>query len=233
LALTPTDNEAFLREVDENLRHDQMVGLAKRWGRVVGVVLVVGLAVLAAFLWWRSHSKQAAGAEAETLAAVLDDSQVGKATPTDARLAQLGDSSHDGYKGLAALTAASLAIHSNPADAAKRYDAIANDGSQPQPIRDLAMIRATTMQFDSLPPAQVVSRLKTLTVPGGAWFGSAGELTVAAYLMMNRRDLAAPLLVSIVQDVNVPPSIRGRASSMATALGQSVVPTASAAALKE
>jgi hypothetical protein len=233
LALTPTDNEAFLREVDDNLRRDRMIRLAKRWGSVVGAVLIVGLLALALFLWWRNHRAAAAGAEAETLAAVLDDSQVGKATPTDPRLVQLGQSSHDGYKGLSALTAASLAVHNAPADAAKRYDAIANDGTQPQPVRDLAMIRATTMQFDTLPPAQVVSRLKTLTVPGGPWFGSAGELTVAAYLKMNRRDLAAPLLVSIVQDVSVPPTIRGRASSMATALGQNVAPQASAAALKE
>jgi hypothetical protein len=233
LALTPTDNEAFLREVDDNLRRDRMVRLAKRWGSVIGAVVIVGLLALALFLWWRNHRAQAAGAEAETLAAVLDDSQVGKATPTDPRLVQLGQSAHDGYKGLSALTAASLAVHNAPADAAKRYDAIANDGTQPQPVRDLAMIRATTMQFDTLPPAQVVSRLKTLTVPGGPWFGSAGELTVAAYLKMNRRDLATPLLVSIVQDVTVPPTIRGRASSMATALGQSVAPQASAAALKE
>ena len=95
------------------------------------------------------------------------------------------------------------------------------------------MIRATTMQFDTLPPAQVVARLKPLAVPGGAWFGSAGELTAAAHLKMNRRDLAAPLLALIAQDVNVPPTIRGRAASMATALGQSVAPNASVAALKE
>jgi hypothetical protein len=233
LALTPTDNEAFLREVDDNLRRDQMVGLAKRWGRVVGAIVIVGLVTLALFLWWRSHRVEAQGAEGETLAAVLDDSQVGKATPADPRLAQLGQSSHDGYKGLAALTAASLAVHNNPADAAKRYDAIANDGSQPQPVRDLAMIRATTMQFDTLPPAQVVARLKPLAVPGGAWFGSAGELTAAAQLKMDRRDLAGPLLALIAQDVNVPPTIRGRAASMATALGQSVAPNASVAALKE
>ena len=233
MALTPTDNEAFLREVDDNLRRDQMAGIAKRWGRVLAVVVVVGLIALAAFLWWQNHRAAAAGAESETLGAVLDDAQLGKATPADPRLAKLGTSSRDGYRALAAMTAASLAVRTNPADAAKRFDAISNDSAQPQPIRDLAAIRATTLQFDTLPPAQVVARMKPLAVPGAAWFGSAGELTVAAYLKMNRRDLAAPLLVSIARDENVPPTIRGRAGSMATALGQSVAPIASAAALKE
>jgi hypothetical protein len=233
LALTPTDNEAFVREVDEDLRRDRMVGLARRWGRVVGAVVIVGLVALALFLWWRNHRQLQAGAEAETLARVLDDSQVGKATPDDPRLAELGQSGHDGYRALSALTSASLAARTNPADAAKRFEAIANDGAQPQPIRDLAMIRATTMQFDTLAPQQVVDRMKPLAVAGGPWFGSAGELTASAWLKLNRRDLAGPLLVQITRDQSVPNSIRGRAASMATALGQTVAPAGPAAALKE
>jgi hypothetical protein len=234
LALTPTDtNEAFLREVDDNLRRDRMIGLARRWGMVIGGIVIVGLVALAIFLFWQSRRTRAAGVEAETLATVLDDSQVGKATPADPRLQELGKSSRDGYRALSAMTAAGLAMRTSPIEAAKRYDAIANDSGQPQPIRDLAMIRATTIQFDTLAPQQVVDRMKPLAVAGGAWFGSAGELTAAAYMKMNKPKLATPLLVSIARDTSVPASIRGRAASMATALGQSVTPAASDAALKE
>jgi len=228
LALTPTDNEAFLREVDENLRRDQMVGLAKRWGVLAVAVVVLALAALGFFLWSRHRHAQAAGIEAETLAAVLDDSQIGKATPADPRLGELGRSSRDGYRAMSAMTAAALAMRTNPLDAAKRYEAIANDSAQPQPIRDLAIVRATTIRFDTLPPQQVVDRLKPLSVAGGPWFGSAGELTAAAYLKMNRRDLAAPLLVAIARDESAPPTIRSRAGSMASALGQSVTPAVTA-----
>ncbi len=79
----------------------------------------------------------------------------------------------------------------------------------------------------------MIARLKPLVVPGGPWFGSAGELTAAAYLKLGNKAQAAPLLVSIARDETVPPTIRGRAGSMAIALGQSVAPVASAAALKE
>jgi hypothetical protein len=233
LALTPTDNEAFLREVDDNLRRDQMVGLAKRWGKPLGALVILALAALAGFLWWQHHRAETAGAEGVELAAVLDDSQVGKATPADPRLATLGQSTRGGYRALSAMTAAALAVRTDPADAARRFDAIANDSDQPQPIRDLAMIRSTTLQYDKLPPAQVIARLRPLAVPGGPWFGSAGELTAAAYLKMGNKAQAAPLLVSIARDETVPPTIRGRAGSMAIALGQSVAPVASAAALKE
>jgi hypothetical protein len=233
LALTPTDNEAFLREVDDNLRRDQMAGLAKRWGRAGGGIVVAFLVLLAAFLWWRNHRAEQAGAEGEQLAQVLNDLSVGRANPNDPRLAALAQSSRDGYRAMARLTQASIAAQANPAAAAADYNAIAADAGLPQAARDLALIRALTLQFDSVPPAEVVARLKPLVTPGAPWFGSAGELTGMAYLRMNRRDLAGPLFAAIARDDQVPGSLRGRAAGMATALGQTVAPIAPAGAIKE
>ena len=51
-----------MREVDEALRQDEMLGLFQRWGRPVAIVVVVGLLALAGYLWWNGHSKQQAGA---------------------------------------------------------------------------------------------------------------------------------------------------------------------------
>lgn len=230
MALTPADNEAFLREVDDNLRREQMAGLARRWGMVGGAIVVVALAALALFLWWQSHRAGQAGAESEQLAQVLSDVDVGKANAADPRLATLADSSRDGTRALARMTQAGIAAKSAPAAGAARYRAIADDAGLPQAVRDLAMIRATMLEFDTLPPQQVVARMQPLAGPGGAWFGSAGELVAAADLKMNRRDLAGPLYAKIAVDTNVPASIRGRAAGMAIVLGQ---PIASAAALKE
>lgn len=233
MALTPTENEAFLREVDENLRRDQMSGLAKKWGRLIGAVVIVGLVALAAFLWWRNHRIEQAGVEGEALAEVLTDVEIGRALPTDPRIAVLAASPRDGYRAMARLTQAGIAARTDPAAAAASYQAIAGDAGLPQATRDLALIRATTVQFDTLPPAEVVGRMKPLAVATSPWFGSAGELTGLAYLKMNRRDLAGPLFAAVARDTNVPAGLRGRAAGMATALGQSVGVIAPAGADKE
>jgi hypothetical protein len=222
LALTPTDNEAFLREVDENLRRDQMTGLAKRWGRLIGGAVIVLLALLAAFLWWRNHRAEQAGVEGEQLSAVLGDADIGRAQPTDPRLGALATSPRDGYRAMARLTQAGITAKTDPVAAAANYQAIANDSGLPQATRDLALLRATTIQFDTLPPAEVVARMKPLTVANAPWFGSAGELTAMAYLKMNRKDLAGPLFAAIARDTDAPTGLRGRAAGMATALGQTV-----------
>lgn len=54
--------DGFLREVDEALREDQMVGAMKRYGKVVGAAIAVGLLGLAGYLYW-DHSQKAASAE--------------------------------------------------------------------------------------------------------------------------------------------------------------------------
>ena len=134
---------------------------------------------------------------------------------------------------MARLTQAGITAKTDPAAGAANYQAIANDAGLPQAIRDLALVRAITLQFDSIPPAAVIARLKPLTVANNPWFGSAGELTGMAYLKMNRKDLAAPLFAAIARAPDVPVGLRGRAAGMATALGQSVNVITPVGALKE
>ena len=44
MALTPQNSEAFMREVDDAVRQDQLTTFWQRYGRILIVVLVVGLA---------------------------------------------------------------------------------------------------------------------------------------------------------------------------------------------
>ena len=233
MALTPTENEAFLREVDENLRRDQMTGLARKWGTVGAMIVGLFLIGLAAFLWWRNHQAEQAGQEGEQLVQELAAAEVGSASPTDQRLTDLANSPRDGYRALAKLTQAGLTAKNDPAGGAKAYQAIADDKDMPQAMRDLATVRAVTLQFDSMAPADVIAKLKPLAVASNPWFGSAGELTAMAYLKMNRKDLAGPLFAAIARDNDAPVGLRGRAAGMATALGQDVGTIAPAGALKE
>lgn len=233
MALTPTDNEAFLREVDDNLRRDQMTGLARKWGTVGAVIVGLFLIGLAAFLWWRNHQIEQAGQDGEQFTQVLASADVGSESPNDPRLTALANSPRDGYRVLAKLTQAGLVAKDNPVAGAKAYQAVADDSSNPQPMRDLATVRAVSLQFDSMAPADVVAKLKPLAIAGRPWFGSAGEMTALAYLKMNRKDLAGPLFAALSRDAEVPTSLRSRAEGMATALGQDVAPIAPAGALKE
>jgi hypothetical protein len=219
LAVTPNTDAAFLREVDEELRRDQLTGAWQRYGRIAIIALVVALAAFGAFLLWRSHAQSVAGGRAETLQKVYDG--IAAKTPgADKPLADLADAGEPGYRALAKFTQADLLFQKNDlTGAAKIFAAVAADTGLAQPFRDLALIRQTSAEFDTLKPDVVVARLRGLAKPDNAWFGSAGELVGMAYLRMNKPDLAGPLFAQIARNTDVPGTIRQRAVQMTSMLG--------------
>ena len=234
MALPPQNDDAFFRQVDEDLRRDRMIGFFTRWGRWLAAAIGLFLLALALGLWWRSHREAQAGLASEAMNQPLAAMEEGRAPGDVAGLAQVAQSPRDGYRAIARMTQAAAFLQQNKlAEAAGAYVAIANDSGLPQPVRDLALLRGTTLQFDSLPSATIVDRLKGLAVVGNPWFGSAAEVTALAWLKLGRKDRAGPLFAAIVRDPDAPASLRGRAAGMATSLGQVVAPITGPASPKE
>lgn len=222
MALPPTDttDEAFLREVDEELRRDQLVHLWKRWGRIGVGVVVVALAAFAIVLFMNARAEQSAGSQGEQLDKALDNLKAGSDAKAQTELKTLADAGKPGYRALAKLTqAAILAEKKDTKRAVALLAEIAGDSAQPRSMRDLALIRQTTLEYDSLKPEVIIDRLKELAVPDSAWFGSAGELVANAYLQQGKRDLAAKLYAELAKSEKVPGSIHQRAVQMASVLG--------------
>lgn len=102
------------------------------------------------------------------------------------------------------------------------FKAVAADTSLDQNWRDVALVRQTAAEYDTLAPDVVIDRLKGLAIPGRPWFGTAGELVGIAYLKQNKPNLAGPLFAQIARDKTIPPSVADRARQMATSLGVDV-----------
>lgn len=230
MAQPPATSDAFLREVDDELRRDQLADAWQRWGRI-GIGAVVALLLLfAGWLYWNHRSEQQEGEQGEQLQAAYDDLAAGQATNADAALTQLAGSGKEGYRALAQLTQADeLLRKGDTKGAAAKFATVAGDTSLGQPFRDLALVRQTVAEYDTLPPQTAIERLRPLATPGSPWFGTAGELTAIAYLRQNRRDLAGKLFGQVAQAPDVPDSIRQRAVQMASAMGVDAAPNANSA----
>lgn len=214
--------DGFLREVDEALREDQMVSVLTRFGKPIALGIAVGLLGLAGYLYWDHSTKAAAGERSEKTVLALEQVTAGPTSAETAakELEALAKDGTDGSKAAAAMLAAGLKQQQGKTEeAAKAFASIAADSGVPQPYRDLATIRETTIRFDALPPQQVVDRLKPLAVPGNAWFGSAGELVGMAYLKQGKADLAGPMFAAVAKDKGVPKSLQARARLLAGQLG--------------
>ncbi|MDP3908157.1 tetratricopeptide repeat protein [Novosphingobium sp.] len=214
--------DVFLREVDEALREQQMVDIAKRYGIIIGGGITLLLVGLGGYLFWDHSVKQSAGEVSERTTLVLDRLASGP-TSAGAALGDLAALKTEGSAGARAnaamLHAAALVQTGKTDEAAREFAAIAANADAPQPLRDLAAIRELSIRFDAVPPSQVVDRLKPLAVPGNPWFGSAGELVGMAYLKQGKPELAGPLFAAIGKDKEVPQSLASRMRQLAGQLG--------------
>src|SRR6185312_7779776 len=140
----------------------------------------------------------------EKLAQVFTDMTKGQMQTAPARLDTLSKSNGKAVRAAAQLGRAGLAIAQNdPKSAIAKYRAMANDKSLPKPFRDLALVRQTALEFDSLKPDEVIARMQPLTKPGTPWFGSAGEMTAMAMIKQNKRADAGKLFAAIARDPQV------------------------------
>lgn len=224
LALTPQTNEAFLREVDEELRRDQAVQFWTRYGRWLIGAVVLGLAIFGGVLFWQNQRQQQAGVQGEELATAFEKLGTGDDKAAAAPLAAMAGSGIGGYRSLARFTQADVLLQKNDLKgAAAKFAEVANDTSAAKPFRDLALIRQTYAEFDTLKPQTVIDRLKPLAVKGQPWFGSAGELVAVAYLQLRKNREAGALFGEIARDQKLPESLRQRAVQMAGVLGVDAV----------
>lgn len=227
MALTPdtTDgsdgpNQAFLREVDENLRRDRVQDFGRRYGKWLIAALLLFLVGVAAWLYWKDRQQKASAAQSEQLMSIYNEIGAGKADAARKRLQPLETADSAVVSALAYLTEAAIALEANDrAGALAKYKALAGDDGMPDAYRELGLIRSTALEFDTVKADDIVARLEPLAKPGNPWFGSAGELTAMAYLKQGQKDKAARLFAAIAADRQVPETIRNRAVQIAGTLG--------------
>ncbi|WP_271078346.1 tetratricopeptide repeat protein [Aurantiacibacter sp. MUD61] len=213
------EQEMLMREVDEAVRQDEVTNFAKKYGWPLGIVFGVGLAIFAGVLIWQGQSEGSLEEQSEQIVLAIDELEAGNVEIADGDLRELSEGS-DGAAALAAMLRAGIAIQQDRTeDAVALFDRVANNSDLPSEMRDLAAIRSVTLQFDDMDPQEVITRIGPIAQPDNTYYGSAGELVAHAYLALDQRDQAGPLLIAISQDEDVPSSIRGRTRQLAGYLG--------------
>jgi hypothetical protein len=216
----------IIREVDEELRREQLQKLWQRYGvYVIGAALVVvlGVAGWRGWEWYQSREAAKAGARFETALELAEGNKRGEA---DQILAALAREAPSGYALLARFRAAAeLAEHDKAAGAAA-YDALANDTSIEPSLRDLAKVRAALALVDTASAAEIAGRLDPLIATNSPFRPSAREVLGLARFRTGEAEAARKLFTDILTDPETPPTMRSRAQLMLALLASGEVATA-------
>jgi hypothetical protein len=223
LAQPPDITDTFVREVDENLRRDQMQAFAKKYSGLIIGGLVLFLAAAGGFIYWQDYKQKQSEKQVEHLAQTFTDIGAGKTSAAPKQLDELSGSRSKAIRATASFARAAIALQKNDAKLAiAKYSEIAGDRSLPEPYRDAALIRQTALEFDGLKPDQVIARMQPLAKTGNPWFGSAGEMTAMALIKQGKNAEAGRLFGAMAKDRQVPDSLRARFAQIASTLGVDV-----------
>lgn len=214
------EEEALLREVDDAVRQGDLESFAKDYGKQTVAVVVLGLAAFGGFLFWQNQQDAAREVDSETLVAAIDQVEAGNLQTGFDQLEALGGENKDGASASAQMLRGAIASQEGRGEeAAGIFATLADNDKAPQEMRDLARIREVAASFDTMEPADVITKLKPLAAPGNPFFGSAGELVAMAYLEQGNDDEAGALFAQIAKDEQTPESLKSRARQMASLLG--------------
>ncbi|WFU86001.1 tetratricopeptide repeat protein [Rhizobium sp. CC1099] len=209
------NDDSFIREVNEELRSDQMKGAWRRFGRYViaiAVLIVVGTAGKVAFDYWDDNRSSGTGDQFLAAMKLADENKSDEAL---AALATLEKEGHGAYPVLARMRAASVqAQKGDNAAAIAAFEAIGKDQYVPEAVRDAARMRAGWLLIESGTYEQVSAAVEEMAIPANAFRHSAREaLGLAAYKAGNMAQ-ARQWYQAIADDAASPRNIANRAQIM-------------------
>lgn len=208
-------DDSFIREVNEELRQDQARALWDRYGAIlIGIAVAIVLAT-ASYVAWDYWNRSRANKSGDDFSQALALANQGKADEALAAMQALEKDGYGAYPLLARMRAATLLIERGDfSGAVAAFDAVANDGSIPASIRDIARLRAGLVLVDHGTYADVSRRVELLATDTNPMRHLAREALGLSAWKEGRMTDAQKLFEQISSDGQAPRNARERAALM-------------------
>jgi hypothetical protein len=208
----------IFREIDEELRRENLVKLWSRYGKYILLVVVLAVAIAGAIVAWREYQASERRAQSGRYSAALALVREGKDAEAARLFTALAQES-GGYGLLASFEEAELLVKSGDRKAAiAAYDKLSSSSGIDREFRDLAVLVSVMHGLPDSDSKVAIERLQRLTESGNPWRASALELTAAAKLKAGDRTGALDIYKTLADDLTAPQKLRARAAEMAAAL---------------
>ena len=208
----------IFREIDEELRRENLLKLWSRYGKHAIAVVVAIMLMVGGFVAWRDHQR-ANGAPSRHATTARwrwhARARVRKPARCSRRLSRDGG----GYGVLAAFEQADLLAKGG--DARARWQRTTGSPRRPTSspeFRDVATLLSVMHALPDGDPKATIAKLEPLTASGSPWRATALELTAVAQLKIGDKAIARDIYQKLADDLAAPQGLRARAAEMVTAL---------------
>jgi len=207
--------DSIFREVDEEVRHEQLQKLWEKYGIYViaaclGVVVAVG--GIKSWQWWQTRQAESAGARYLQAVDLLAEEQTGEANAIFEDLAENGP---DGYAMLSRFqTADALATAGETAAAIAMLERITAGAGSDDLLGQLAIVKSALLSVETASLAEIEAQLGDLASEEGPWLNSAREIIALAAFREGDYERADRLYLDIRSDAEAPNGVQDRARRM-------------------
>ena len=210
--------DSLAREIDEELRREQLLKLWEQYGTYIIVAVAVIVAGVGGYKYYetsRIQAAQTAGAQFVSAAREAAQAQESKKAEAGKALAQIAANGPSSYAVLARLRLAAADRDAGKAEqAASQFEAIAKQSGVDPLLGDYAQLQAATLRLDSANWTEMQNRLNPLVAEGNPWRFSAREMLGLAAQKAGRAQDARAQFERLLSDRETPPGIGERARVM-------------------
>jgi hypothetical protein len=215
--------DLLIKEVDEDLRQDEMNQLWKKHGILLLVGAIAIVLAVAGWQAWNSWDQKQRREASSRFAEAVAFADLGRKDEAAELLGRQAADGAKGYRLLAEMRLADIKLQQGDAAAAAViFNRLAGDASVDKVYRDMAAIRAAYLTLDTSDPAVLDKAMEPLAVESSSWRHSAREIQALVALRKGDTARAADLLSKIAEDAAAPQGLRTRAAEMLAATGQRV-----------
>lgn len=210
----------ILREIDEELRQDQLKVIWRKHGTVIVAGVLAVVVAVAGFQGWQYWQAEKQRADATAYAIALEIAAEGDATGALNQFTTASEEAGDGYKLLMRFQAAALKAEEDDVDGAVAdYERIIATPDVDDVYRDLATVLLIMRRAETGNTQGLLDRIAPLAEDGRPFRFTAREVGAALALGAGDMDTARAYLARITDDLDAPQGARGRAAEILAAIG--------------
>ncbi len=217
-----TLQDAFIDEVNEDLKNDQLKQIWDKYGLYIIIAVVAILVAAVSFesikAWRIRHHQESSNVYA--YAATL--SEQGKIEESNNVLKSIAEKRNGIYADVARMQLAKNYSESGNGDEAKKVlQEIIDDSSANPQVKNVAIIKLAAMQVETIPYNELEKMLEPV-LQNGSWSGMAKSLLALSALHQKDYAKAQQLYGEISADANTPDSLKAEAQDMIALLDETV-----------
>jgi hypothetical protein len=213
------ESDSFIQEVDESLRQDRMLSLAKKYGPYLIGLFILFIAALGGWQFWQQHRIESARQHADAYHAAQQLAAEGNLDGAKAEFERLSNEGPQVYRAMARMEhAAILSMQGDLEGALREFDEAA-EAATDKTMRESAQIRAAYIAADTGDFAALRTRLQPLIDSDTRVSYLAKELLAIEAWEAGDLTLARNTLQELTLAFEAPDSMRQRAQVALSVIG--------------